>query len=109
MSVRAGRLRHRVAIQSQSTTLDDYGEATGSWTTENTVWAAVEPVSGSERDIGEGKAGVVSHRVVMRYNTDVSPKNRLLFGSRVLNINSVLNHNERDERLALFCVEEVSE
>ena len=109
MSVRAGRLRHRVAIQSQSTTLDGYGESTGSWATDNTVWAAVEPVSGSERDIGEGRTGVVSHRVVMRYLSTVSPKKRLLFGSRVLNIDSVLNVDERDERMSLFCVEEVAE
>ena len=109
MSVRAGRLRHRVAIQSQSTTLDDYGEATGSWSTGDTVWAAVEPVSGSERDIGEGKAGIVSHRVVMRYNSSVSPKKRLLFGSRVLNIDSVINVDELNERMSLFCVEEVTE
>jgi SPP1 family predicted phage head-tail adaptor len=89
--------------------LDAYGEATGSWATDNTVWAAIEPVNGSERDIGEGKTGIVSHRVVMRYTSDVSPKKRLLFGSRVLNIDSVLNVDERDERMSLFCVEEVSE
>ena len=109
MSVRAGRLRHRVAIQSQSTTLDSYGETTGSWTTDDTVWAAVEPVNGTERDIGEGVAGIVTHRVVMRYSSDVSPKKRLLFGTRVLNILSSLNPDERDAQLTLMCLEEVSE
>tara|TARA_R110000824_G_scaffold393791_2_gene593159 strand:- start:1079 stop:1408 length:330 start_codon:yes stop_codon:yes gene_type:complete len=109
MSLRAGRLRHRVSIQTQSTTLDGYGEATGGWATDSTVWAAVEPVSGSERDVGEGKVGIVSHRVVMRYLSTISPKMRLLFGARVLNIDSVINFDEKNERLSLFCVEEVTE
>ena len=105
--MRAGRLRHRVSIQSQGTTLDDYGESTDSWSTDDTVWAAVEPVSGSERDIGEQMVGVVTHRVVMRYVSSLTPNKRILFGSRVLNINSVLNIDERNERLSLFCMEEV--
>jgi SPP1 family predicted phage head-tail adaptor len=107
--MRAGRLKHRVAIQTQSTTLDNYGEFTGSWATDNTVWASVEPVNGSELDIGEGMAGVISHRVMMRYISGVTPKTRLLFGSRVLNIESVINHEERNEYLKLMCKEEVEE
>jgi hypothetical protein len=33
----------------------------------------------------------------------------LLFGVRVLNIDSVINFDEKNERLSLFCVEEVTE
>jgi len=105
--MRAGRLRHRVAIQTQSTTLDDYGQATSGWATDNTVWAAVEPVSGAERDIGEGMVGIVTHRVVMRHISGLDPKMRLLFGARALNIESVLNIDERNERMTVFCREEV--
>ena len=107
MAVRAGRLKHRVSIQTQSTTLDTYGEPSDSWSTDETVWAAIEPVSGAERDIGEGLAGSVSHRVLMRYTANATPKKRLLFGSRVLGIVSVLNHDEQDEYLRIFCKEQV--
>jgi SPP1 family predicted phage head-tail adaptor len=107
--IRAGRLKHRVAIQTQSTTLDSYGEATGSWSTDDTVWAAVEPVNGTEKDIGEGMASVVSHRVIMRYVSGLTSKSRLLFGSRVLGIESVINHEERNEFMKLLCKEVVSE
>lgn len=107
--VRAGRLKHRVSIQTQSTTLDNYGEATGSWTTDDTVWAAVEPVNGSEKDIGEGMASVVSHRVILRYFSGLTSKSRLLFGSRVLGIESIINHEERNEYMKLLCKEVVSE
>ena len=107
MPIRAGRLKHRVGIQTQSTSLDSYGEPSDSWITDETVWAAVEPVSGAERDIGEGLAGIVSHRVVMRYTANATPKKRLLFGSRILGIVSVLNTDEGDEMLRIFCKEQV--
>ena len=107
--MRAGRLRHRVSIQTQSTTLDSYGEPSDSWSTDDTVWAAIEPVSGSERDIGEGLAGIVSHRVIVRYLSGLTPKSRILFGSRVLGITSILDQDEKNEYMKLMCKEEVSE
>jgi SPP1 family predicted phage head-tail adaptor len=106
--MRAGALRHRVSIQSESSTLDSYGEPTSGWSTDTTVSASIDSVSGAERDIGEGLAGIVTHRIVMRYNTSVSPKKRLLFGSRVFGIVSVLNFEERNEFFTILCKEEVN-
>ena len=102
----AGSLKHRVSIQSQSTTLDDYGEPADTWSTDATVWASVIPQSGDETNSADGIVGVISHRVIMRYNTHASPKKRLLFGSRVLGIESVINTNEADKELELLCREE---
>ena len=102
----AGKLRHRVSIQSLSETLDSYGEPTSGWATDETVWASIESVSGMEVDIGEGQAGIITHRISMRYTSNATPKKRLLFGSRVFGIVSVLNHEERNEFLELSCKEE---
>lgn len=106
--MRAASLRHRVSIQSESTTLDSYGEPTSGWSTDETVFASIEPISGKEVDIGEGQAGIVTHRIIMRYNTNVSPKKRLLFGARVFGIVSVVNHEERNEFFELRCQEELN-
>jgi len=104
--MRASSLRHRVSIQAESTAVDTYGEPTSGWATDETVWAMVEPLSGNEQDIGEGQAGIITHRVMMRYTANASPKKRLLFGSKVLGIVTVINHMERDEHLVLECKEE---
>lgn len=106
--MRASELRHRVSIQAQSTSVDSYGEPSDTWTTESTVWAMVAPLSGGESQNAEGSTGIVSHRVLMRYNSDVSPKKRLLFGSRILGIESVINKNEKDVELELLCKEETN-
>jgi SPP1 family predicted phage head-tail adaptor len=104
----AGSMKQRVSIQSQSTTLDGYGEPANTWTTDSTVWASIVPLSGTEQQVAEGTTGIITHRVVMRYNTDASPQKRLLFGSKVLGIESVINTNEADKELQLLCREEIN-
>tara|TARA_R110000744_G_scaffold66072_9_gene135102 strand:- start:2652 stop:2978 length:327 start_codon:yes stop_codon:yes gene_type:complete len=106
MALMAGKLRHRVSIQTESTAVDTYGEPTASWSTDATVWASIEPTSGNEVSIGEGQAGIITHRIFMRYTANASPKKRLLFGSRVFGIVTVLNHEERNEFMQLQCKEE---
>tara|TARA_R110000824_G_scaffold64258_4_gene167967 strand:+ start:513 stop:833 length:321 start_codon:yes stop_codon:yes gene_type:complete len=103
--MQAGKLNNRVSIQSQTTSLDGYGEPNNSWSTDSTVWASIIPLSGNESQDAEGTTGIISHRVMMRYNTDASPKKRLLFGSRVFGIESVINTNEADKDLVLLCME----
>jgi len=104
--ITAGELKHRVSIQSESTAVDSYGEPTGSWSTDSTVWASVKPTRAGEQETGDGQTGVVTMSVIMRYTADATMKKRLLFGARVLGILSVINVDERNEHLQLICQEE---
>lgn len=103
--MRAGTLRHRVAIQSLGASLDDYGDPSGGWSTDATVWAAVEPVSGTESVIGDELTGVVTHKVTTRYRASVTPANRLTYDSRTLSIVEVRNWRERGIQLEIMCRE----
>jgi SPP1 family predicted phage head-tail adaptor len=105
--MRAGRLRHRVSIQAPSETLDDFGEADLSWATDSTVWASIEPISGNERFSSDQVTAELTHRVFIRYLTGLTPRKRLLFGSRVFQIQSILNKDEKNEQLELLCREDV--
>ena len=107
MPVRAGRLRHRVTIQTRSQSVNEYGEPSNSWSELDQVWAAIEPISGDERVEMQSSArqGHTSHRVTVRYLANVDATDRVLFGSRVLEIVSVLNFDEKDEFLTLLCRE----
>lgn len=109
--MRAGQLRHRVAIQSLGdTTQNPYGESQGSWTTNRTVYASVEPVGGSETDELGRVASLVTHMVRIRYQPDITltPKNRLLWGTRELNIVSVLKSEEVSREWRITCTERVA-
>ena len=97
--MRAGRLRHRIAIQAQATSQDAYGETTGSWATitGGTVYAAIAPVRSAEIVDGDKATGLVTHRIIMRNNgLTVTTKNRITHSGRTFEIVQVINRDERD-------------
>ena len=108
MPIRAGTLRHKITIQSQTSSTDSYGEPSDTWASGNSVWASIEPLSGTEKDVGEGLVGIVDTKIIIRYDSSATPKKRLLFGSRVFGIEAVINHDERNDYMTLFCQEEVN-
>lgn len=103
----AGRLQHRVEIQKAIEIPDSFGEPLPTWVTQATRWAAVEPLSGRELFLAQQVQADVTHRVGLRFTPDVTPKMRVLFGERVLNIESVLDSTESGFELELLCKEEV--
>lgn len=105
--IEAGRLRHRVAIQSATEAQNDLGEVEKTWATTATVWGAVEPLTGRELWQAQQVSAEITHRVRMRYRSGLTPKNRILFGSRILEINAILNPEERNIDLELLCREKV--
>lgn len=102
--MRSGRLRHRVTIQHEATSMNGYGENAGTWSDVATVWAAVEPVSGKEAFSGGQNMATQAVRVVMRYRAGVTPQMRLVNDGITYNIEAVVNRDERNRELELMCV-----
>jgi SPP1 family predicted phage head-tail adaptor len=105
--MRAGLLRHRITIQVDTPTQDDYGEPIASWGTFATRWAAVEPVSGRETVMAgdqqvEASGGV---RVRLRRLDGVSVKHRISWDSRLFDIESVVNDPTNARWQVLYCRE----
>lgn len=102
----AGKLRHRVILQSPVYGRDDQG-ATGitDWTNERTVWANVVPLAGREYSDDAAVVGETQYRVEMRWQPDLTIGSdwRLMHGSQVLNFDSALNVNERKREAVLIC------
>lgn len=103
--MRAGRLRHRVAIQQKSVTRDSYGGETITWPGVITVWASVEPLRGDEFIEAQRAGARVDTRIVMRYQSGIVPEMRATEGSHTWDILSVINVEERDRELQLMCRE----
>lgn len=107
--MRAGRLRHRIALQSiTGYTKNEVSEKIPTWTTYATVWAAVDPKSGDEDMRGVSSESTVTHEILIRYNSTVSPKQQIIFKSRTFKIISILNDKERDIQQTLMCHEVVT-
>lgn len=103
--MRAGKLRHRVTVERPQEAAGAYGEAQVSWEPMATVWASVEPVSGREFFAAAQVQTDITHRVRMRYLAGVTPKHRIRFGERLLDVRLVRNIEERNAELELLCVE----
>ena len=106
--MRARAYRHTVDVQTiTESTANAYGETTKTWATVETVQAAITPLSGNELLIAKQASERVTHRVEMHYTSTVVPRARLKYGDRVLNVESVLNTEERDRQLVVMCSEAV--
>lgn len=103
--MRAGLFRHRISIQAHSTTQDGYGQESITWNTGIICWSLVEPISGRQFLSRSGEAYEVTHRITLRYRTGITPKNRILFGSRVFQIVFVENPQESNIELKILCKE----
>lgn len=106
--MRAGRLRHRVVIQERAGTQDAYGQEEDSWTTVDTVWAAVEPLRGREFLEAQREGAEVTTRIVMRHQDGVVPAMRISWGSRMFDVLSIISVEERGRELQLMCREIVT-
>lgn len=97
--------RERVTIQHLSTTSDEYGEPRETWTDGARVKASVTPESGREVIRGERVDAIQRYLIVIRYRTDVAPKDRLVWQGRTLEIHQVSPMPGSVRWLELVCSE----
>lgn len=102
-----GTYRQRLVVQQEHPVADTGGGNVMGWTTLKTVWAYVEPMRGQEKLLSGASTGTVTYRITMRYDSAITSAMRLLLGSRVFNIRSVLNEKERNHTLIIFAEEGV--
>lgn len=87
----AGKLRHRIQLQSRTETQDaTTGAVVVTWATQATVWASIEPLSAREFMQSAGTQAQVSARIVIRHRSDVDTSWRVLHGSSVYSVHGVL-------------------
>lgn len=110
--MRAGKLRHRVTIQSLvagSPQQTPSGEPDVSWTDVATVWASVEPLRGRELFAAQEHHSRVEVRIRMRYRSGITAAMRVFWDSRYYNIVVVLDAEERHRELELMCEQGVND
>ena len=107
--MRAGQLRHRIAIQESTDTADGAGGFTSSWSAisgMSSVPAAIWPLSSKESLDSMKLELQVTHKIRIRYRSGITAKNRILFGTRIFNIISLTNHDERNKTWDILATEE---
>lgn len=106
ISVKAGDLRNRVAIERKTTAVSNaFGERTNGWETLANVWAEITPVSARELERAKSFGENISHIAKVRYSGEITVDMRLNHRDRYLMINGIINEDERRIRQQLFCTE----
>jgi SPP1 family predicted phage head-tail adaptor len=96
-----GKLRERVTVQIASGTTNALGETVLAWANSSAVWASVEGVSSREALAAGQQDTTITHRVRLRYLPGLTQRDRFSWGSRTLNIVSLLEYNNRAEHVAI--------
>lgn len=100
-----GALRHRVSLERPVDTPDGAGGASRAWTPVADLWAAIAPVSASERLEAEALEATATHRVRIRHRADVTSAMRFVLGARIFRIETVSDPDQRRRWRDCLCRE----
>ncbi len=108
--MRAGTLRREISVQQRATQKDSFGQQLISWVEIKKVYAAIEPMTGSERVAAMSLSTDISHRVTVRFDAifddpRIAATYRLVYGTRVFNVQAPLNVDEENRTIELLCSE----
>ena len=110
MALGAGKFTKRVTLQQNTPGKENTGGMVDTWAdlaTIPNVWARVMSVSGNEISL-TNKGGQVSNartEITIRYRTDLpaAEKMRVLYNSKIYNVNFIKDFEEQHVELILSC------
>jgi SPP1 family predicted phage head-tail adaptor len=105
--MRAGELRHKVELQRADETQDEFGAASIEWQFLAYRWASIVPLTGREYMLAKQANAEITHAVTIRTFAGLTPKDRVVYGTRVFSIISVADFEERRREMVLSCTEQV--
>jgi len=97
--MKAGELKDRIELQAPIKSQNSFGEWVETFTTQATVWGAIRPLSGTLLFQSLQANSDISGEVEIRYRTDIQATWRLKIGNRILRIVTIINPENRNEKL----------
>lgn len=98
MATRPGAFRHHITVHRKTETTDEMGGQTVVWAEIAAFPALVEPLSTFERSHAQQIQDTTSHKITTRRRADITitPKDKIVWGSREFSIIGVRNEDERN-------------
>jgi SPP1 family predicted phage head-tail adaptor len=100
--MRVGGLRHRITFQTNTPVFNSFGEAVDTYTDAFTVWSEIDPNQASRYVQAKQANADVSGVIHIRYRAGVLPTMRILFGARILKIQSIIIPDERRKQIDIL-------
>jgi len=107
--MQAGKLRHIVEVHENQRTDNAYGESVDNWRVVDggRVFASVEPLQGRELERAAQVHADAALRVGLRSFAGLTTKHRIRHKGRNLEILAIVNTDDRDVEMTVFCREAV--
>ena len=105
--MRAGSLRHKIIFQQLTVANDTWGHSSETWTDQVTTYASIWTLRGTERMEGLKLDNEITHKIRIRYRTDLHPKMRIKSPTRYFNIISLIDPDERHIYYEIMANEEI--
>lgn len=103
--MRIGDLKKVIELQEPTETSDSMGGYTTTYSTQHTVFGAIWPVSAKDQMSADQMSMNVTHRIRIRYNSELQSDWRIKHKTRYFAIVSIINHNEANKMQDLLCKE----
>jgi SPP1 family predicted phage head-tail adaptor len=94
--IHVGEMTEQIELHSVTSTLDGMGGSTRAWAKYADEWAHIRPLTGVEREGAMRTEGTSKYLVVIRNRTDVKDTDKIVWGSRELNIRFPRARGPRD-------------
>lgn len=101
----AGKYRHKVQIQERTRTKGASGVPVDTWVKFRDTWSNPKTVNGRERWANERTANEYDVAFEMRYQTGITEDMRIVYGTRTLQVSTVIDVDERRRELVVLCKE----
>lgn len=103
--MRAGNLRHRLAVLRFTEGYDSFGAPQKTYGLASTVWGSVDPLSGRELFTAQQVASRVTHIITIRGRTELTAKDRIQHRGRAFEVESVIDKAERRIETQAYAIE----
>ena len=102
-----GQMTARLDLEAPVETLDEQGGATIAFEERASAWALIEPVTSVVAEEAGGQVFTRTHRIWLRWRTDVSIGMRLRKGARIFWIGATEDPDETRRYLICHCEEKL--
>ena len=109
MAITAGSLKRPIEIDVPSTTKDEFGQLTQTWTPLLFTWAEIHTITSKEvYALGAGFNSQVSHKITIRFQpaVTITAGMQVVYLSRIFIIQAVSDPTEERVQLDLLCLEQ---
>lgn len=81
------------------------GSRTQLWKDKTTLWGSITPLNGKINPEYGKLNTTITHLIIIRFNKNINANQRILFNNRYFYINFILNIEEKNKFLEIYCEE----